>query len=137
MNTNELRIGNYLIDPREFSDEVMQLFKMREDGIFKVLLNDIPHAEEFKGIGLTPEVLRKCGFKFDENKGYSACDERRYDVYSFNDFDIAYIPQINKYALWFEIEDSFYNFYCTRIKFVHELQNLYFELKREELEIEL
>ena len=90
--------------------------------------------ESFWGIPLTEEILLKCGFKKTEE--YYAADEENVDVYTIGCFDIAFID--NEYKLWIAInEDSYYNFAWTKIKYLHQLQNLYWCLTGQELEVNL
>lgn len=80
--------------------------------------------KEFEGIPLTPEILEKCGFiKSETNEFY-----------------------VNN-ALWLEATPLVTPIYCDgtgfkryigrHIKYVHQLQNLYYALTGEELEITL
>ena len=134
MKATELRIGNWLIDKRYTHDS--------ENGRFKVhvrdlqYLTDIKESNEcdFEPIPLTEEILLKCGFKKTEE--YYAADEENVDVYTIGCFDIAFID--NEYKLWISIdEDSYYNFAWTEIKYLHQLQNIYFALTGQELEVNL
>ena len=134
MEQNEIRVGNWLNDPRPFNEDTKKFFKMPDNGYFKAKARDIEVAELFEPIPLTEEILLKCGFKKTEE--YYASYEENIDVYTIGCFDIAFID--NEYKLWFCIEeDPFYSFSWTEIKYVHQLQNLYFSLTGQELEINL
>jgi hypothetical protein len=114
MKANELRIGNWCASPYE-------------PKIFKVSAMHILHLEEgmdslsILGIPLTPEILEKAGF-----------------VKSIN-FDNTYIKLIKGES--FILKDckdgTFFVYTGIRCQYLHQLQNLYFALTGEELNIEL
>lgn len=110
MKANELRIGNWFIqydEPEEF------------DG-------DFYHLSDIKFIELTREWLNKFGFKFIW--GGSGEDY----VFSYgekcNTIDLIQRGNIFKYGLRLGSCE-------IQIKYVHQLQNLYFALTGEELTI--
>jgi len=102
LSANELRIGNYLIDP--FYGTIVE--------VNISILESIHNGTEYKPIPLTEEILLKCGFE--------------------------------KYGIWFKIKDfhvsighniafeKWVTSYRTP-EYLHQLQNLYFALKQEEL----
>jgi hypothetical protein len=111
MKANELRIGNYVYD--------------NLGGVLKIkgisLDSTLSHI---KPIPLTEEWLFKFGFKmnmdnFDWNAGLG--------VNCIGDFELSlrYTDNIG----WF------YRSKCTPIKYVHQLQNLYFAITGDELTI--
>jgi hypothetical protein len=109
MKENELRIGNWVLSPTEGEIQI-------ENGW------QIDEGEEVKPIPLTEEWLFKFGFKFDghcswwKNKLIELTIDTGEDEYSvFND-NGDYIT-------------------LKGIKYVHQLQNLYFALTGEELTI--
>jgi len=75
--------------------------------------------KDFKPIPLTEEWLLKFGFKKFEN----------YEIYNKGDFQCDKTqPEQEEEGYWFFIEG-----YAVNIKYVHQLQNLYFVLCGEEL----
>jgi len=125
MKSQEVRLGNYYFyhivdkyDERGEYDEVCQIDA--ED--FRILENfDCP---EYKPIPLTEEWLLKFGFeKFIGNN----------ILWGLADFCVGWYG--NKFATWIirmQQENNEMNFH-SQIKYVHQLQNLYFALTGEEL----
>jgi hypothetical protein len=115
MDAKELRIGNCI-----FSHDVNMNVSIAAGGIEDVEKN----PERYNPIPLTPEILEKCGF------------ERQVDE---NSEDCFYIP-ISETFLEIRITDKtswIGEVYLPETKYVHQLQNLYFALTGEELEINL
>jgi len=111
IKANELRIGN-LVNTKYgiLSVHASMLADIVNNG-FNV--NPIP---------LTPEILESCGFTKDEEELCLPVDDNYSLVW---DEDGVYI-------------DSFESLlYDSRIIYLHQLQNLYFALKGEELEVKL
>lgn len=113
---NELRIGNFL------------LFKGNKIKIESVEISYCEQYKEefnetFKPIELTEEILLKCGF----------------DV----NIDIYYLPEMNGYFKKSFKEDDCFLYKSnsgdklSSLKYLHQLQNLYWCLCEKELEIEL
>lgn len=136
MKTNELkctdlRIGNYL----KYDDEIIQVSKLCKNYVefydkYDLLIGDNP--KYFQPIELTEEVLLKIGFK--KNIIYGSVIE------------------------YFPIDDNLARIYCTKekqnfkiqivrknitetivkyIKYLHQLQNAYYCLTGQELDVEL
>ena len=131
MKTNELkctdlRIGNYL----KYNNKIVRVFELHPryigfDNEENFVVGDNP--EYFDPIELTEEVLLKIGFKKDPiitqyNK-------------EIDDFLISYIDGVNGCLLSIQGKKS--QFYKYDIKYLHELQNAYFLLTNQEMEIEL
>ena len=133
MEATQLRIGNKL---QKSNGEIFTVSRLDEscDVLVKEHRGLLTLGYNLTGISLTEEILLKCGFIKTEE--YYAANEENIDVYTKGSFDVAFID--NEYKLWIEIdEDSYYNFAWTKIKYVHQLQNLYFTLTGQELEINL
>lgn len=124
MKVNELRIGNFIIESLSFgSDKVIKV----DPNIFN------RRIDEFIPITLTEEWLEK----FKEWKKEDDLYVRRLDTI----VDSLRLDYIN------DDEELCWEFYvhnirgekvgCAYIKYVHELQNLYFALYQRELEIKL
>lgn len=106
MKASELRIGNYIIyDGEEIRLDVILFSKILKYN-WANICEPIPLTEEwFFNFGLVKEAQSL--FKSHYNKG----------------------------ALFYEDERCFYLFNINHIKYVHQLQNLYFALTGTELEL--
>ena len=121
MKENEIRVGNWLNDPRKYDPK---FFPKTENGWFKATARDIQYADEFDPIPLTEEILLKCGFTYIK------------ETFSYHDkFHNIYISTIGEFV---------FSPFCSndgdcliKIQYVHQLQNLYFALTGQELEINL
>jgi hypothetical protein len=126
MNAQELRIGNCVY---------------QQDGQVRIIDGEDIHAMEmypehslrFKPIPLTPEILEKCGFKTDI-----------YLELANDDFALIYRREVKDKkwgdCLVFEGNGGYDypgDIPLWHIKYLHQLQNLYYALAGEELEIEL
>ena len=124
MESNDLRIGNYIADyecePYYFKVEEI---KKRNFDLGVVYRNGSCWCREPELIELTEEILLKCGFDklCDKRKGFKK------SLYS------------NKY-LSFDFDDGVLSIDwrpLLKIKYLHQLQNLYFALTNQELTINL
>jgi hypothetical protein len=123
MKSTELRIGNWVNG--EFANGELKPFQ-----IFRIDGNDDCYGLE--PIPLTPELLEKCGFvrsqDEDENSLTLVNGRKTFKWVEGNDDDYFLIYQTDcglDYNTAFELEH------------LHQLQNLYFALTGEELEINL
>ena len=116
MNANELRLNNFIFDDNGDTTKVFSL-----SGYGCPEINDDQVSNRYKPIPLTEEWLVKFGFEKDiETKSWSI-------LTSLEKFD--YLFEIsNKYQHYFQPD-----FARIDIKYVHQLQNLYFALTGEEL----
>lgn len=119
IKSNELRIGN-LVDRTDYICEVKEI---RQDGIITKPLNY--NGERFvvqtiKPIPLTREIFKTVGF----HEG----DSRRP---SYKNFEIY---ELSENQLWL-CDNGCHNVYA-QVEYLHQLQNLYFALTNEELEIQ-
>lgn len=125
MEANEIRVGNWLNDPRPLTEFNKKYVNNPDNGYFIATARDIQYAEEFEPIPLTEEILLKCGFiKTGITELY----------YPTNTINIS----------WFEEDPTVIEINCANIQcyiinceYLHQLQNLYFALKGQELEINL
>ena len=118
MKVNELRIGNYYLDIddkiSEMSGHELYLMSIKEN------LDNLG-VNEYRGIPLTEEYLLKFGFYWDKKKVYLCLNKTAFRIrYSRNQLTLFQSSQ------YLTIPD---------IKYLHQLQNLYFALTQEELEI--
>ena len=136
MEAEELRIGNWATVPRKKDKEVyakpVQLgaigrntFGILEDGKSLVAIKD-----DLSPIPLTEEILLKAGF---EKKGWQQelkMQISKYNILWWCDLGMSIICEGRS------DHDDMVTF-DSDCKYVHQLQNLYFALTGEELEIEL
>lgn len=127
---NELRIGNIFIREIHGSRgiEYDHEFVLNEGWMGRLFSGDISIAlQDLHPIELTPEILEKAGFEYYK-KG---CE------YSLGDFRIIHWNK-DGYLLWnYEPMEIGENPKMKVFNSVHELQNLFYSLKGEELPIEL
>lgn len=142
MNVAELRIGNLVLKaiawqkesfmPIIFSDNA---YKVDSIGFYDVSLHDFPEYKEccevvlnnISGIPLTEEWLVKFGAtskNYDYELGYIKYDREASD----------YGCECEKSNFWIvpNGDDDYYRI-PIKLEYVHDLQNLYFELYRKEL----
>jgi hypothetical protein len=133
IKANELRIGNLVeykitdeFDERKEWWEVSEIDADDIHWLSKVDTND----DDFRAIPLTEEWLLKFGFSTTDYKnGYIGIDHKVGGI--ITDFVLTYplvIGEFQKHFIW---EDS--KFKYNELKYVHQLQNLYFALTNEEL----
>lgn len=123
MEANELRIGNWV----SYSDNAVKIAA----GFF-VNSSQMNIETDCEPIPLTPEILEKAGFekndRIQQNFSYILQLKSRMTlVYYKGDSSCLSIEQDNKMI----------DFASGRCKYLHQLQNLYFALTGEELEIKL
>ena len=135
MEARELRIGN------KFwrlccNDEVVEI---RQDGVIGIdSLRGLISYSEIKPIPITEELLLKIGFKKDRNEYFN------YREYN-DELSIRFTPYYTtiEYANLFHCpEDVTETNYCSSLEFpnsicVHTLQNIWYLLTGNELEIKL
>ena len=122
MEANEIRVGNWLNDPRQYDPK---FFPKTDTGYFKATARDIQYADEFEPIKLTEEILLKCGFY---KTGIT-------ELYLLT--DTINISWIEEDPTVIEINSANIYSYIVNCEFLHQLQNLYFALTGQELEINL
>jgi len=129
MEKNEFRIGNLLIEPT--TGTILKIFEITEEKISVVADLKRINVNKFcfnLKIPLIPEILEKCGAK--QNKK----DPFIYEIalpsfYNFLSFRIG-----NNFFSLMQNENEIMLINC---EYLHELQNLYFALTKNELEINL
>ena len=122
MKSNELRIGNFIYTMDVYLDKVIALSEIAIIGEFRSPIENI------KPIPLTEEWLIKFGVKHR----VLLIDK---DYFSSIKLDL-YIGDI--WYLWgqrFKNQSLLDSILLAEIKYVHQLQNIYFALTGEELEI--
>jgi hypothetical protein len=129
MKTHELRIGNYVLD--------------NLGGILKIKgINEESDLSHVRGILLTEEWFLKSGFEIKPTRSF-----HKTPIYFRSDMDsdycFSYADFRDDYGFYIEYTDSpfksdDYKLYPISfgIKYVHQLQNLYFSVVGAELEFE-
>ena len=144
MKTNELRIGNWIKYTYALSNDIEfckvtgvkndgRVYFFRSDGC-KISLD----VNEIEPIELTEEVLLKIGF--EDRKGYFNYSRVFGDENNYCDsIHIYYCPMLKHFRFTHDkvkLDDlqimDLYN-----IKYLHQLQNVYYLLTNEELKIDL
>ena len=125
MNENELRIGNHVSDIIDL-ENFLTVVRI-DDGIITCGNEDFKHtylSEQLKPIPLTPEVLRGCGFIHEI-------------VNDDNGLDGDSIYKKGKIVFMHTEHDWYWDNDFPAIKYLHQLQNLFYSLVGEELEVKL
>ena len=143
MKTNELkctdlRIGNYL----KYNNKIVEVFGLRpryveyydED---EFLVGDNP--EYFEPIELTEEVLLKIGFKKNKYDWWKYFPDRENEVSILMRDNYTTIEYANLFHCPEDVTEVNYDskLEFPRRIYLHQLQNAYYLLTNEELEVEL
>jgi len=123
MDCRELRIGNLIQD---YLGNIVTVERIDKDGVLGHSPNPIgvTHGNSVEPIPLTDEWLKRFGLKIEALNGNSI--EGVIGRYEGED-DIKYVVDFNP------SEYGDYNYTTKTIKYVHQLQNIYFTLTGEEL----
>ena len=130
IRANELRIGNWIeYDGRYFKiysiADVFPTLDTIEFGIGVVDYNNI------NPIPLTPEILEKCGFEKEQRSDY---DGEYFYVWIKNGVDIHEGNNSKEFNYATYVKGAQCSFKSgIGVKYLHQLQNLYFALAGEEL----
>jgi hypothetical protein len=135
IQANELRIGNYLLWSGRTSKSSLKngqgrklLTKITYSDIVRIIGNTVGYMN-YSPILLTPEILEKCGFKI----------QSKYSFWNFKN-QVGFVL-----SMWMEetplvgFEEKgacYWGDSYLKIRFLHQLQNLYFALTGEELVID-
>ena len=119
MKANELRVGNWVNTPCGFH-QICDYLDFQPDSF-----------SEFEPIPLTAEILVKAGF--DKQQTIVGMNDGFDYAIGFNPVTYTHILLINSNRCG----EIFYQNLHHQIKYVHQLQNLYFALTGKELKIEL
>ena len=130
MIAHELRLGNYINALDDYDQAIASQVIALSDGaayideygnrvLFYTLNGEYaPEQCSIEGIKITEEWIKRLGFEEDSiiEKRFNKDD---YQVYFFKDDDYIYLRQVGSTI--------------AKIKYIHQLQNLYFALTGEEL----
>jgi hypothetical protein len=126
MKANELRVGNWFNEfgiPKQVTPNlILKLYQIEIAGKVAIDISPIP---------LTPEILVKAGF--DKQQTIVGMNDGFDYAIGFNPVTYNHILLINSNRCG----EFFYQNIHHQIKYVHQLQNLYFCLTGKELNIEL
>lgn len=116
INPSEIKLWNYIkIDGVETELDYHVMGKLFKNSNADLL-------NKLEGIPITPELLEKCGFKKEQNEIDTKSNKNVEGRWIHDDYlewpGLLYLP----------------NF---KIKYLHQLQNLYYSLTGKELEIKL
>ena len=104
MTQHELMIGDWVLD----GNNVAQITSITCDGIIETTFNEISNIEVIHPIPLTPEILKKNGFKYR----HSLAEWVHYNPFPLIDFTLL------------TDEEGFHlDLPNAKIKYVHELQH--------------
>jgi hypothetical protein len=81
----------------------------------------------FEPISLTPEILERCGFSKVNNQNI-------WNAYEKGKYRIEDLALENTYSFRLKVNPN-ESYYLADVNYLHELQNLFFALTGEELEI--
>lgn len=125
ISTNELMLGNWVLH----DDKPIKVEGITENRIMAfanktgVRLVHSVKQEDINPIPITEEILEKCGF--DKHQTW------------MNNCKKCFSNDIDDKILYFEESDCYLLVGCTRyFKYLHELQNIYFMVNQEPLNIE-
>ena len=125
MTANELRIGNWVLHTNGNGDFTFEIEEILAKGINVVHNGGIWFIkyEYIEPITITPEILEKCGFDYDASYDVPKVQKGNFILWGYeNEFgaNFGHIEQLD-----------------VSVKHLHQLQNLYFALCGEELNVQL
>ena len=136
----ELRIGNclyYKVLPHApESYKIIEVTSISKNGFISFINDDgkeeTYYLDNFEKIPITEEIILKCGFENYDNEKYNPNDKYAKQFEYHLDSGISYRELLCKPYYGWIIKMGTYDD-KLEIKYVHQLQNLYYELKDEEL----
>lgn len=140
INTNELRIGNFVKTTHpKHRGEPMKILAVTGTQVSFAQLNDHTYIwfdiANCKPIRITAEILEKCGFKLSES-------ERRYEIDHEDGHKLlahwnSLMGRVHAFGIEYLDDEGSCSNFCWNLNSLHQLQNLYFALTGEELNITL
>jgi hypothetical protein len=128
MNFKELRIGNWVEDEDDSHDrwQVERIEPGKEETKGMWFVNG-RWTEDLQPIPLTPEILEKAGFMESQDNTY---------YLPKMDYTVDFVGVILWKKEYFRLNEEFTSV-GKPIQYLHQMQNLFFALTGEELNIEL
>lgn len=134
MKTNELRIGNWVkVNDPIFGVNTYKVATIRDNGIITLNDNMSCLVDNIEPIELTEDVLLKIGFG-KRNDCYTLSNEYIFFVYYKDSFKQELLASVKRKGKYYYNTNELKNY---DIKYLHQLQNAYYCLTGEELEVEL
>lgn len=130
IQSNELRIGNYVYRTNKHTKEKI-IMQLTASCILDISSNGINSSFIYEPIQLTEEILLKCGFEERINSSMV----KFWNKNNFTIYHEYYKHNVVDNLEWFFLSSA--DFDRLRIYSLHQLQNLYFALTNQELEINL
>lgn len=132
MKTNSLRLGNYILG--------CKVTEICPDGVFAEMFHvfNMPRLvfikeEDIEPIELTREILLKIGFE-EKNNCYIYFNENVYFIYYQDTFKQELIAIVKRKQKCYSYKNELKNY---DVKYLHQLQNIYYMLTNEDWNIKL
>lgn len=134
MKATDLRIGNLVkVNDPIFGVNTYKVATIRDNGIITLSDNLSCSVDNIEPIELTEEVLVKIEFK-KKNDCYVLQNEYIFFVYYKDSFKQELLASAKREGKYYYNTNELKNY---DIKYLHQLQNAYYLLTNEELEVEL
>jgi len=135
IKANELRIGNRIY--LELALPGLNIHEVHAQDIADISNGRITLAS-ISPIQLTPDILEKCGFEKDSDYWEPFDGDAKGVRYICGDMEVIFLKTTGRlHRMESANGDEFGYFYGPELKSLHQLQNLYFALTGEELEVKL
>ena len=133
LQPQELRIGNWVMSVyMPYGHEQGSNYEKVTANTIHSLGNELYTSFKHYGIPLTPDILEKCGFEWETSEKKHLCHNGDGDIsFSFT------AEQIKEGMIYCYCDNYFKAAWEVKVKYLHQLQNLYFALCGKELEITL
>lgn len=139
METNELRIGNYI----EYCGYIVKVDGIYDDRISAINIEDKDHIFDkpsyFNPIKLTEELLLKIGFKKNKYDWWEYFPDRENKISILMSGEYTTIEYANLFHCPEDVSEVNYGstLEFPRRIYIHELQNAYFLIAGQNIEIKL
>ena len=131
IKANEIRIGNLYERKESLANDKIGYINFDESDWYRIG-EGIDYLENYDPISLTEEWLLKFGFIFDENKGFDYINDDG-EISNIEDNPLWYKNYSQKrFCVYLKKLTCYVSLNC---KYVHDLQNCYFIVTGQELEL--